>query len=70
MLRIGRQLQFGALRHFPKIGQRKLANIEKTGCQVVTTSCPACMLQIADALSQAGKDVAVRHVIELYGEKL
>jgi hypothetical protein len=28
------------------------------------------MLQIADALSQAGAKVAVRHPVELYGESL
>ena len=53
-----------------EIGQRKLANIERTACRVVATSCPACMLQITDALSQAGKDIQVRHVIELYAQGL
>jgi glycolate oxidase iron-sulfur subunit len=52
------------------IGQRKLQNILATGCQAVTTSCPACMMQISDALSRAGQAVAVKHVIQVYAEGL
>ncbi|MFH1035340.1 MAG: (Fe-S)-binding protein [Pseudomonadota bacterium] len=52
------------------IGQRKLQNILASGCQTVTTSCPACMLQLSDALSRAGQEVAVKHVIQVYAEGL
>jgi glycolate oxidase iron-sulfur subunit len=52
------------------IGMRKRGNIIHAGCQVVATGCPACMLQIADMLSQAGDPIQVRHVIELYAEGL
>ncbi len=52
------------------IGQRKLQNILASGCRGVTTSCPACMLQISDALSRAGQDVAVKHVIQVYAAGL
>ena len=40
------------------------------GADVLTTGCPACMIQISDMLSQAGADVAVRHPVELYAEAL
>jgi glycolate oxidase iron-sulfur subunit len=53
-----------------QIGQRKRESIRDAGCRVVATSCPACMLQITDALSQAHDPVEVKHVIELYAESL
>jgi glycolate oxidase iron-sulfur subunit len=53
-----------------QIGQRKRESIRDAGCRVVATSCPACMLQITDALSQADDPVEVKHVIELYAESL
>jgi glycolate oxidase iron-sulfur subunit len=53
-----------------QIGGRKAEAIMATGADVLATGCPACMLQIADALSQAGAKVAVRHPVELYGESL
>jgi glycolate oxidase iron-sulfur subunit len=52
------------------IGQRKLANIEASGCQAVATSCPACMLQITDALSRAGVRIEVKHALVVYAEAL
>ena len=53
-----------------RIGAQKREAIRRSGCQVVATSCPACMLQLSDVLSQAGDRVHVRHVIELYAESL
>lgn len=52
------------------IGKRKRENIVGSGCQVVATSCPACMMQMTDMLSQAGDRVRVRHAIEVYAESL
>ena len=52
------------------IGQRKRDNIAASGCQVVATGCPACMLQITDMLSQAGLRVQVKHAVEIYAESL
>jgi glycolate oxidase iron-sulfur subunit len=52
------------------IGARKRDNILATGVQAVATACPACMLQITDALSQAGARVDVRHVLEIYAQAL
>ena len=50
------------------IGKKKCADILATGCSVLATGCPACMMQISDALSQAGAKIAVKHPIELYAE--
>ncbi len=50
-----------------KIGQRKRDHILETGCRVVATACPACMIQLAGLLSkQGGKNMHVCHPIEIY----
>jgi len=51
-----------------KIGTIKKENIEATGCHTVTTSCPACMMQISDMLSRGRTNICVKHPIELYAE--
>ena len=53
-----------------RIGRLKRDDIIATGCSTVTSGCPACMMQISDALSSAGDQVSVRHPIELYAEVL
>lgn len=53
-----------------QIGERKRDNILATGAQIVSTGCPACMLQMTDMLSQHGAKVAVKHSIELYADSL
>ena len=54
-----------------KIGASKKQNILATGCRVVATTCPACMLQLSGLLADAGRpDITVRHVIELYVQSL
>jgi glycolate oxidase iron-sulfur subunit len=52
------------------IGLKKAARIRDTGANVLATSCPACMIQISDMLSQSGADIAVRHPVELFAEAL
>lgn len=52
------------------IGRRKLDHLKYSGAQVVATSCPACMLQFIDLLSQAGERLRVRHAVEIYAEGL
>jgi len=52
------------------IGKRKRDSIVQTGCSTVATSCPACMLQISDMLSQAGERIQVKHAIEIYADSL
>jgi glycolate oxidase iron-sulfur subunit len=53
-----------------RIGKRKRDNIVATGATVAATSCPACMLQIGDMLSQAGDTLAIKHPVEIYAETL
>jgi len=52
------------------IGALKTESVQATGAEVVTTGCPACMLQISDMLSQANLDITVKHPIELYAETI
>jgi len=52
------------------IGRRKRINIERSGATVVATSCPACMIQLTDRLSQAGSRVQAKHVAPIYAETL
>lgn len=52
------------------IGMRKRDRIVQSGCTAVATSCPACMLQISDMLSQAGDPIPVKHAIEIYADSL
>lgn len=53
-----------------QIGQRKRDNIVKSGAKVVATSCPACMMQLEDVLSQNGDPVKVKHTMQIYAESL
>ena len=61
------------LRHYElstHIGKLKLENITASGCQVVATGCPACMLQCFDMLSKSGDNIDVKHPVEIYAELL
>ncbi|MCF8038241.1 MAG: (Fe-S)-binding protein [Desulfohalobiaceae bacterium] len=53
-----------------RIGTRKLRDIIDAEAKTVATGCPACMLQIIDLLSQEGRDIEVKHVLEIYAETL
>lgn len=53
-----------------KIGDRKAGNIEASNAQIVATGCPACMMQLNDALSRHGTQVEIRHVMEIYADAL
>ncbi len=52
------------------IGEQKRNNILVSGCNTVVTGCPACMLQLIDQLSKSGREIAVRHTIEIFAEGL
>ncbi|SDB57321.1 glycolate oxidase iron-sulfur subunit [Desulfonatronum thiosulfatophilum] len=52
------------------IGRKKAESIAATGAKIAATSCPACMLQLADMLSKTGHSIPVKHVAELYAETL
>ncbi len=53
-----------------KIGQRKRQNVMDSKAEIVSTACPACMMQLEDMLSQNDDSVKVKHCIELYAENL
>ncbi len=53
-----------------EIGLEKAADIICNGCRIVATSCPACMIQIADALSSSGNTCPVCHPVELLAKGL
>ena len=53
-----------------KIGKKKRDSIVATGADIVAAGCPACMMQIADMMSQAGDRIAVKHPVELYAQTL
>ena len=50
------------------IGNKKCENIIATEADAVATSCPACMMQLTDILSQKQRTIAVKHVIEIFDE--
>lgn len=52
------------------IGNVKMDHIRASGCSMVATGCPACMLQISDMLSKSGENIRIKHPIEIYAELL
>lgn len=48
-----------------KINDKKIADIEATGAEVLLTSCPACLMQMEDGLNRNNMNVKCMHVAEL-----
>lgn len=62
-----------ALSHFEtamKVLDRKIDNVEKTGANVLATSCPACIIQLAYGVRRRNLPVRVCHLSELIRERL
>ena len=53
-----------------RLAQWKLEAIAKTGCTVVASDNPGCLMHIASAARKRGIDLRVAHVLELVGEHL
>jgi glycolate oxidase iron-sulfur subunit len=53
-----------------EIGKQKRDYIKASGCEVVATGCPACMLQISDVLSRSKDRLTIKHPVEIYAEGL
>ena len=53
-----------------QIGGLKRDHIKASGCSVLATGCPACMLQISEILSKHGDQIAVKHPVEIYADRL
>ena len=50
------------------IGRRKADDISKTGANIVSTGCPACMMQLLDTMHRFGKGQETTHYISLLAE--
>ncbi|NLT94186.1 MAG: (Fe-S)-binding protein [Clostridia bacterium] len=53
-----------------KVVAPKVEAIEKSGAQVVTSSCPSCIMQLNHALRERGSNIEVKHTIELAAQCL
>jgi glycolate oxidase iron-sulfur subunit len=56
------------LRHYEvsmKILERKIADIQQTGAELVATSCPACRMQLEHGIAKAGMNLKVIHPVEI-----
>ncbi len=53
-----------------KIGAHKCQNIIQSDADIVTAGCPACMMQITNALALSNSKALVKHVAEIYAETL
>lgn len=51
-----------------KISDRKIADIAQTKTDVVVTGCPACRLQLASGIENAGLKEDVRHTVQILAE--
>lgn len=57
-----------ALKYYDKtveFGRAKAEAIEKSGADIVVTSCPSCQLQLADAINRHGGKTPVMHTADL-----
>ena len=48
-----------------KIAGRKMADIRKTGADMVVTGCPGCMMQLSEGITKSGQELVVAHYISL-----
>jgi glycolate oxidase iron-sulfur subunit len=48
-----------------KVLERKIDNVERTGANLLVTSCPACMIQLDYGARKRGLPVQVRHLGQL-----
>ncbi len=57
-----------ALSHYDlamRVLERKMENLKRTGADLLVTTCPACMIQLAHGVRRAGLAVEVRHLVQL-----
>ncbi len=53
-----------------RIGEHKINSVQKSGARIVATSCPGCVLQIADLAAVKDLHVETLHVVELLSRVL
>ena len=51
-----------------KVRQRKMGNVEKTGADILVSSCPACVMQLTSGVSQNKFPVRVYEIVKLLDE--
>jgi len=51
-----------------KVRERKMGNVEKTGADILVSSCPACVMQLSYGVSEKKLPVRVTEIIELLDE--
>jgi len=51
-----------------KVLERKLNNLEKTGAEILSTSCPSCMMQLSFGMRSRGYPGRVMHLAEILQE--
>ncbi|PKN09081.1 MAG: (Fe-S)-binding protein [Deltaproteobacteria bacterium HGW-Deltaproteobacteria-8] len=59
---------------FPELSaellKKKLANVERTGAELLLTDCPGCIMQLRGGLEAKGSRLQVQHVAEALAERL
>jgi len=59
---------------FPELSaellKKKLANVEKTGAELLLTDCPGCIMQLRGGLEAKGSSIKVAHVAEALADRL
>jgi iron-sulfur cluster protein len=59
---------------FPELSaellKKKLANVQKTGAELLLTDCPGCIMQLRGGLEAKGSAIKVAHVAEALAERL
>ncbi|NLE06945.1 MAG: (Fe-S)-binding protein, partial [Crenarchaeota archaeon] len=53
-----------------KILKRKIENVQNTGAEILTTSCPSCMTQLSYGLREAESPIKVLHPVQLLEKAL
>ena len=53
-----------------KILERKIENVQNTGAEILTTSCPSCMTQLSYGLREAESPIKVLHPVQLLEKAL
>ncbi len=67
---LGGSFAFGHPNLSEAIGRRKGERVIESGCDLVATGCPACMIQLCDLIRREGSRMRVRHVVEVYAESI
>lgn len=59
---------------FPELSaellKKKLANVEKTGAELLLTDCPGCIMQLRGGLEAKGSAMQVKHIAEALADRL